>query len=235
VHLTPELAYLQKRIDRLKADQHVCHGVVVNEWTVLTAASCLMSGKEPIGIGQGSTRVSVYDNGLKRISHQIVKVGYYQQLNTGDEYTQSDLAIVKLASPFSFNESSPIRPACFNLDDNRQLKGSLSSVGLGRTVRMMHRGSSSYPEGIEDLMHSLKALQFKDVSLERKVCTNHEHLMCMESLNSEGAVCDGDEGTPLHLTNQGECLADSLFVIILTRSSNALRRLIVGRRIGQFQ
>lgn len=198
-----ELHFLQKRIDKLKVEQHFCHGIVINEWTVMTAASCLMAGKEPIGIGKGQTRLEAYDGGLTRVLEQIVHIGAYHKQNVPNGYTQSDLAIVKLYSPLSFTPDSPVRPACLNLKASHIHHGSLSAAGLGRAFPQTIYKGMIIPQKIEDLMHTIKRMQFKDISQQRKSCVDHEELMCLESINSSVAICDGDFGTPLHHTMQG--------------------------------
>lgn len=107
---------------------HLCHGIIINQRQILTAATCAFKDSEKIiDVSYGSNDLmQLYDN-----RHQIDYVISHPNLTfhqkDGLLYPVNDISIVFLKDKIKFSEK--VGPACLNLNNVKEYTDVLSTIG----------------------------------------------------------------------------------------------------------
>lgn len=192
---------------------HVCGGTILNEQFILTAAHCLNAMKHQLGVGVGNFLPDIFLNGRIPIKQFWVHPQY--SMATG----LHDVAVAKLAYPLTFADQ--IQPGCFLNEVPHQLlrQHILTAIGHGVTLppidfralddlTMTMMMSESMPRYNS---YNLKMLHVYQSAEEHSIC-HHPNFMCARSYEKEGAICNNDSGSPLHLQTQGMSLVIGIAV-----------------------
>ena len=118
---------------KIKFFSYRCGGIILNEFWVLTSALCVYEKSlrpDQINVGYGSNDLvdMVDQNKLVNVQSVVIHPGF------NPKKWDANLALLKLATPFKFDDNQFVQPACLELDHPRKLyKDQLVSLGFGVT------------------------------------------------------------------------------------------------------
>jgi len=170
---------------RLKGQEHLCGASLISERYAVTAAHCLFSYPNRFSLVAGEHVLSS-DDGTEQtrsISQWVIHEDYNVITFA------NDIAILKLASPFTFND----QVKAVNLPlAGYKATGSGVISGWGSTAR---------DGAISDILRKNQVQIHSDSECERLLGSKYEaSMVCAGSLTGGADFCGGDDGGPLTLT-----------------------------------
>lgn len=172
----------------------VCHGVVLNENTILTAASCLPIDEE-------YDQVKIKYNGIEE-PKSVHNVTFHPGFKASSDYSfVNDIALVHMKEKLNFTEAKTVKPACLATEHVKNY-GQISAVGQGSTtaIEIDENGMARFYNPSKELKQAVLIDQTRRASAckDRKDTT-----ICVHSKRREkDALCLGDVGTALEKENK---------------------------------
>ncbi|KAK4336521.1 hypothetical protein RND71_044237 [Anisodus tanguticus] len=168
---------------------HICSGVIVNSQWVLTSWKCIQN-KAPSDI---YLRIAVHKLSDLDNSGTVFKVEKIESR------PMQQAALLKLVDPIFFTKGL-IEPACFNDEYIEDYKENLIATGWGATEKTIEN------EFIGSFSDVLREGSFK----EDKEEDCRTDLLCVKEAKKGDSICDGDQGGPIHYTQNGRTTVEAV-------------------------
>ncbi|XP_011701442.1 PREDICTED: kallikrein-9-like isoform X1 [Wasmannia auropunctata] len=173
----------------INRSQVICGASIINDRYVITAAHCIIYGKDDLKVSVGAHNSCKWDS--KSIIFSVKSI--FPHPNYNRETNFADIMLVKLIMRISFNKF--VKPICLpklELDAVSQYGGqSVSALGWGFSE--------------SDFLFSKKCgLRVVDLTLfKRSECpTDISTFLCAGSKESPRGTCGGDSGGPLQILDE---------------------------------
>lgn len=182
---------------RVYEEARLCHGIVLNENTVVAPATCVNNVPvEAVGFERNSFE-SFTDNSIA-----ITNVELHPQFDSSaiqnEHPLENNIALLRLVNPINFRESAEIQPACLAQLDSKRVHPQpvLLASGLGNNWP-----DRSYHNALE--LHSNGAGARSQQREYKRVGFTQSQILRAASIQSSSPLCTRDIGTPLHLLVNG--------------------------------
>lgn len=190
--------------DQFKVNRHLCSGIILNEFWILTAARCVHN----VLPEQLSVRLN-YDNDLLHMFDQprieVERSSFHSQFSEMPfRYVANDMALLKLRQPLEFNEQ--VQPACLlglgYKAHGLGLNSTLVTAGWGSSSKVVFNALTEH-RSPTNMTRQLKSVQLKDVSDNPASILHPNAVMYLERVNpQQPIVCDGDSGNPVMVDHE---------------------------------
>ena len=171
-----------------KVNKQKCDGIVLNERTILTSASCAPYLSERYEIKMGSNDlVELFDNAK---AYQIAEVIRHPNFTYHKIMPVNDIALVRLKEPIAFN--SKVQPACFDVANTHLYAGQLNTIGHGHQ-NVVHARLDGDSQRLKrgrflkeiDLVDRTPELLYHDECW-------YDAYICVHGKNDKESICDGE-------------------------------------------
>lgn len=197
-----------------RSGQHICMGVIVNQYFILTAQHCInhtsFDSRRSIEVRVGL--YELFDEKLKEKTYHVSEIYKFPSFDYSNSLKEGDITFLKVSKPIKFQHNL-VEPACLDLEpsylDNNDTKNSdekiFLSAGFGADPPVMYKSQTLMdkiaPSLILKVSTSTEVIEpFKSdpkltYLLEMFICTN-------PIKKSNTNECYGFSGGSLNLRNE---------------------------------
>jgi len=188
----------QASMRRKATNSHFCGGFIINDWWVMTASHC-MSGETPaiLSVVIGDHIRNDAGNTVRQTLN-VAAIFMHEQYNS--RTLVNDIALVKLATPISFNED--IQPVCAPEPTDLHVYQRCICSGWGT----LSSGGTCCPQTLMYVSMNITTNAYCDTAYPRDAITADMICATDNTGSRDRDSCQGDSGGPLVVQD-----ADSTF------------------------
>jgi hypothetical protein len=180
-------------LDGVRGSVHLCHGIVLNEQTVMTLATCVTQRK-PEAIGFGRNRIESYKSDLIRVSEVHIHPDFDLTKVEADVPVENNVALLRLSSRINFKMASAISPACLTHLSTRRVHPEPQLIASGLSNDGPKNSNLTTFEA-----QASSALLPRKQQTYKQLWNSRPQILRAGVMSESSPLCSRDQGTPLHV------------------------------------